>query len=77
LAVFDINANFAPKREKMKRIHFVLIALAIGFSVSIMAQHKQSAKKTSKADSTKVDTVLKIKLPPLDSIPTSDAKDAV
>jgi hypothetical protein len=61
----------------MKRIHLVLIALAIGFSVSLMAQHKHSAKKTSKADSTKVDTVLKIKLPPLDSIPIGDAKDAM
>jgi hypothetical protein len=61
----------------MKRIHLVLIALAIGFSVSLMAQHKQSTKKTSKADSTKVDTVLKIKLPPVDSIPFGDAKDAM
>jgi hypothetical protein len=61
----------------MKRIHLVLIALAIGFSVSLMAQHKQSTKKNSKADSTKVDTVLKIKLPPVDSIPIGDAKDAM
>jgi hypothetical protein len=73
---FDINANFAPKREKMKRIHIVLITLAIGFSVSLMAQHKQSAKKTKKADSTKVDSVLKIRVPPLDSIPIGNAKDA-
>ena len=62
--------------DKMKRIQIVLIALAIGFSVSLMAQHKQSTKKNSKADSTKVDTTLKIKLPPLDSIPIGDAKDA-
>ena len=42
-----------------------------------MAQYKQSTKKNCKADSTKVDSALKIKLPPVDSIPTGDAKDAM
>jgi len=52
------------------------MALAIGFCASLTAQQKQPVKKTQKADSTKVDSVLKIKVPPLDCIPFGDAKDA-
>lgn len=82
MVAYHKMTNFATKiKDDMKRLPIILIALAIGFCASITAQHKQSTKvkkvKVSKTDSTKTDTaVLKIRIPPHDSIPVGNAKDA-